>query len=377
MNSMKDVGIYRKAFPRVSETFIQEQSLSLTRYHPTFITCQLVKPIPQPCVALSEIDFWKVKQAFHILTTSARSFKAIEHLRKLALIHAHFGPDGIYAMRIAEQFKIPLIVTFHGHDITVSRKAMLRSGKIAYYQFLRHENELKQKASLFIAVSDYIRKKLIEFGYPPDKVILHYIGIDTQKFSPSTNIGEERYILCVGRHTPKKGIDTLLRAFARIAHHHPDVSLVQVGTGEMSHDLHTLAQQLGIEHRVRFLGAQSYDVVQNLMRNATIFALPSQMAEDGNSEGLPFVILEASASGIPVVSTWHSGIPEAVLNEQTGFLVPEKNDELFAEKLNALLEQPGQALDLGRQGRSFVCEHFDIRKQSIKLEALYDKAIAR
>jgi glycosyltransferase involved in cell wall biosynthesis len=374
---MKEVGIYRKAFPRVSETFIQEQTLSLSRYSPTFITCKLIRPIPQSCVALSENDFLRLKQAFHILTTSASPFKSSDRLQKLSLIHAHFGPDGIYAMRIAEQLKIPLIVTFHGHDITVSRQAMLRSGNLSYYQFLRCEKELKQKAARFIAVSGYIKKRLIDSGYPPDKIALHYIGIDTQKFSPSTHPGAERYILCVGRHTPKKGIDTLLRAFARIAHHHPDVSLVQIGTGEMSDSLQALSQQLAIAHRVRFLGAQPYDVVQNLMRNATIFALPSQTAADGNSEGLPFVILEASASGIPVVSTWHSGIPEAVLDEQTGLLVPEKNDDQLAEKLNQLLEQPQHAVNLGQQGRSFVCENFDIRKQSEKLEALYDQTIQR
>jgi glycosyltransferase involved in cell wall biosynthesis len=368
---MKNIGIYRRVFPLKSEAFIKEQTRNLLRYQPTFITNTLVNEIPFQNISLSQSDFLGIKQSLFLLTRSPRLLKQSSHLKKIDLIHAHFGPDGVYAMAVAEKLQIPFLVTFHGYDITISRKALWRKGKFLYYQLLFHEEELKRKAAAFIAVSQFIRSKLLEKNYPEEKIIQHYIGVDTAKFSPGKR-ADERYILCVGRHTQKKGIDTLLRAFAQVADKHPDVSLIQVGTGALTNELHTLVKTLGLEQRVRFLGAQTHETVLDLMRGAEIFALASQTAENGDCEGLPIVINEASACGIPVVSTKHSGIPEAILDGETGFLVAEKDDLTLAQKLNIILCDPALGEKMGRQGREFVCEKFDLFKQTLKLEAIYD-----
>lgn len=369
---MKDIGIYRKAFPRISETFIKEQAHNLLRYNPTFVTCTALDEIPFHHVSVSQNDFFKIKQYAYLLTRLPSLFSSLDSLKKLSLIHAHFGPDGVYAMALADRLKIPFLVTFWGYDITIKREALWRSESPLYYQLIWHEEELKRKASAFIAVSSFIRSKLLEKGYPEEKIIQHYLGVDLKKFSPVEQKTGDRYILCVGRHTDKKGIDVLLRAFAKIAEKHPSVSLIQVGTGEMSAILHSLAMQLGIDRRVRFLGAKPHEVVQDLMRHAEVFALPSQTAADGDSEGLPFVILEASACGVPIVSTWHSGIPEAVLDGETGFLVPERDDTALAEKLDILLSDRALGEEMGQRGREFVSDVFDICKQTAKLEAIYD-----
>lgn len=371
---MKNIGIYRRVFPLTSEAFIKEQSYNMMRYQPTFISNTLVQEVPFANVAISQNDLLGVKQAAFLLTRSPRLFKHFNSLNNLALIHAHFGPDGVYAMSLAEKLKVPLIVTFHGYDITLSRTALWRKGKFLYYQLIFNEEQLKQKTTKFIAVSNFIKNKLIEKNYPKDKIIQHYIGVNTQKFSPGEKAAA-RYILCVGRHTQKKGIDTLLRAFAKITHKHPEVSLIQVGTGTLSNTLYRLTKQLGIEHRVRFLGAQPHDVVLNLMRGAEVFALASQTAKNGDCEGLPIVINEASACGIPVVSTWHSGIPEAILDGETGLLVQEQDHTALAEKLDLLLSDRAMSEKMGQRGREFVCEMFDIQKQNSKLEAIYDSLI--
>ncbi|MFQ4140993.1 glycosyltransferase [Chlorogloeopsis sp. ULAP02] len=166
-----------------------------------------------------------------------------------------------------------------------------------------------------------------------------------------------------------------MKAFARIAKKYPDISLIQVGTGSMTVQLQALANELGISNQVRFLGAQPHEVIQKLMRNAEIFALPSQIANNGNSEGLPIVIMEAAACGIPVISTWHSAIPDVVLDGKTGFLVPEKDDKSLAEKIDILLCDRALGKKLGIQGRAWICENFDIRKQTHKLEKIYDSVI--
>ncbi|MBE9191004.1 glycosyltransferase [Gloeocapsopsis crepidinum LEGE 06123] len=371
---MKTIGIYRRVFPLTSEAFIKEQSYNMMRYQPTFISNTLLQDIPFSNIAVSQNDLLGIKQAAFLLTRSHKLFKDFDSLRNLALIHAHFGPDGVYAMSIAEELRVPLMVTFHGYDITISRTALWRKGKFLYYQLIFHEEELKRKATKFLAVSNFIKNKLLEKKYPKEKIIQHYIGVDIEKFSPGKK-SKERYILCVGRHTQKKGIDTLLRAFAKITNKHPEVLLIQVGTGTLSNTLHSLTKALGIEQRVRFLGAQPHEVVLNLMRGAEVFALASQTAKNGDCEGLPIVINEASACGIPVVSTWHSGIPEAILDGETGFLVQEKDDVALAEKLDILLSDCAIGEKMGQHGRQFTCEMFDIRKQTSKLEAIYDSLI--
>lgn len=373
---MKNIGIYRRVFPLRSEAFIKEQTQNLLQYRPTFITSTLVNEIPFPSISLSQSDFLGIKQSLFLLTRSSRLFQCFSNLKEVDLIHAHFGPDGVYAMALAEKLNIPFLVTFHGYDITISRKALWRKGKFLYYQLIFHEEELKSKAAAFIAVSQFIRSKLLEKQYPEEKIIQHYIGVDTAKFFPGKR-AEERYVLCVGRHTQKKGIDTLLRAFARVAHKHPDVSLIQVGTGTLTRELHALTKTLNLEDRVRFLGAQSHETVLKLMQGAEIFALASQTAENGDCEGLPIVINEASACGIPVVSTKHSGIPEAILDGETGFLVAEKDDIALSEKLDILISDVALGEKMGKQGREFVCEKFDLQKQTLKLEAIYDSFTAK
>jgi len=373
---MKPIGIYLRTFPRISEAFVTEQAHHLEQYEPTFIASTLLKETSLPHVALSQHDKFKLKQINYVLTRDPNLFR--NHwsvLSNLSLIHAHFGPNGVYAMPLAEKLKIPFLVTFHGYDITLTRKAIWRTGKLLYYQLIFYEEELKTKASAFIAVSNFIRNKLIEQGYPQEKIIQHYIGVDTVKFSPLSQKADERYILCVGRHTEKKGIDTLLRAFARIAAKHPDVTLLQVGQGSLTAKLQTLTKQLGLDRRVRFLGAQPHEKVLELMQQAEIFALPSQIAKSGECEGLPIVILEASACGVPVLSTYHSGIPEAVIDGETGFLVSEKDDKSLADKLDIVLSDRNFGEKMGQQGRELINERFDIRKQTAKLEGIYDSLV--
>jgi glycosyltransferase involved in cell wall biosynthesis len=375
MNVVNKVGIYRTVYPYISEAFITEQISAMKRYEPVVIMRKRLKEITADNIAISDYDFFGLKQKIFTLTRAMTVFPKKEIFSSLKLIHAHFGPDGVYAMSLAVKLGIPFIVTFHGFDITMSRKSLWLSKSPTIYQFLLHENELKKKCSVFLADSGFIRHKLIENRYPEEKIIQHYIGVDTQKFIPVNNKGNDRYILSVGRHVAKKGIDTLLRAFARIASKHPDVMLFQIGTGDMTDSLQSLSNILGIGERVRFLGAQPHASVRPLMQCAEIFCLPSQTADDGDSEALGIVFNEASSCGIPVVATWHGGIPEAVIDGETGLLVPEKDDGDLADKLDNLLSDRELGRKMGRRGREYVCEIFDVHKQTAKLEAIYDTVL--
>ena len=370
-----NVGIYTTVFPVYSHMFINEQISNLKRYKPLVILRTKLEETDFPNVSISEGDFYSIKQKLFALTRNTCFFGLKKELSNLNLIHAHFGPDGTYAMALANKLNIPFLVTYHGLEVTFSRKAMCLTFKPNIYHFILHERELMEKATFFIAVSRFIEKKIIEKGYPKQKIIQHYIGVDTEKFVPSVNNAANRYIFCVGRHTERKGIDTLLIAFSRVCKKHSDVSLIQAGKGPESENLKKLAQSLGIGNRVHFLGALPHKRIVNLMRNAEIFALTCQRAKDGDMESLGIVFNEASACGIPVVSTLHGGISEAVLHGKTGLLSEEKDYKAIAENLDILLNDKPLARQMGMNGRDFTCEMFDIRKQTRKLETIYDRVV--
>jgi colanic acid/amylovoran biosynthesis glycosyltransferase len=374
---MRKIGIYRTAYPLASEAFITQQASAMTRYSPFFLVRSKRGPVDFDHIALSDGRAGRLRVLLFAATHLAVLMGSTARLRGLSLLHAHFGPDGVCIMPLARKLRIPLIVTFHGGDCTMAPSSLWLSGKLYNYHFLLQEERLKKQAALFLAVSGFLRGRLLDKGYPEEKVKLHYIGVDTERFTPAERVGDERYILCVGRHAAVKGIDVLLRAFSRVAGRHKAVSLIQVGEGSLTGALHRLAHTLGIAGRVRFLGAQPHERIVALMRGATVFSLPSQKAANGESEALGIVFNEASACGVPVVATRHGGIPEAVRDGETGFLVAEGDDIGLAEGLDALLSDASLAGRMGRRGREYACETFDLRRQTRALERIYDEIAGR
>lgn len=374
MTALAEVGIYRSNFGLPSEAFLVEQVGALERYRPLVLTRAAAGEAPFDVLSLRDQPLGRLREPAFALTRDARLFGAADRLRRLALVHAHFGPDGVFALGITQRLAIPLVVTFHGFDATVTRASLCAKRKWYALQFVAREAQLRREATRFIAISQFIRSCLLERGYPAEKIVQHYIGVDTSKFSPGTR-SADRYVLCVGRMAAKKGLDTLLRAFARIAQRHPSVRLVHVGSGPLDAELRALAASLGIVDRIDLRGSLPHDEVLALMRGAEVFALPSRRAHDGDSEGLGIVFNEASACGIPIAATLHGGIPEAVLHGETGLLSPENDDEGLADHLDLLLGDRALAAQLGRRGREYVCDVFDLHKQTRTLETIYDDAI--
>ncbi len=372
---MKAVGIYRTVFPLPSETFIDQQARALRQFRPVMLNRTALGPTDLNQLALNKMPSGGLRAPLFALTGSPRLFGAGLKSENLSLIHAHFGPDATYALPLARSLGVPLVVTFHGFDCTMNRHDLLRSGRYSDWRYLLYEKHVRNQATRFIAVSRFIERVLKKQGYPQEKIIQHYIGVDTEKFKPIDERLASSYILCVGRHTKKKGIETLLRAFARIASKYPGVELVQVGSGTLTEELKQVASELGLGSRVRFLGAKSSEDVRELMQRCTLFSLPSQTAETGDSEALGMVFNEASACGVPIVSTRHGGIPEAVLHGETGILVNERDDVALAEAIDQILGDPSLGKRLGGRGREYVCDVFDLAKQTAKLETIYESLL--
>jgi glycosyltransferase involved in cell wall biosynthesis len=211
-------------------------------------------------------------------------------------------------------------------------------------------------------------------GFPPARTRIHYIGVDCRRFS-LRDIAEERpIILHVARLVEVKGTVHLLRGFARLGDRHAE--LVIIGDGPLAKQLAAEAATLGIAARVRFLGALPQAEVLGWMRQAAMLVLPSVRTSTGRIEGLGMVVLEAAASGVPVIGSDIGGIPEAVIDGETGFLVPERDEAALASRMALLLDDAAMRHRMGFAARALMERKFDLVGQTRALESLYDEVLA-
>lgn len=295
-------------------------------------------------------------------------------VRKLnpVLIHAHFGPDGVSALPLARKLRVPLLVTFHGADVTLKDEYARRSIRGRYKRhrkYLRHREALQREGRLFIAVSEFIREKLLEQGFPPEKTVVHYNGVDTKAFRSRPAVPREPVVLFVGRLVEKKGCEYLIRAMGRLRATVPDLELVVIGTGPLRAPLERLAGKT--LRRYRFLGIQPPENVRDWMNRARVLSVPSVTARSGNSEGFGLVFAEAQAMGLPVVSFANGPIPEVVAHGETGFLADERDWKALAGYIMRLIESETLWQQFSQRGVERVRSMFDLRSQTRVLEEVY------
>jgi len=290
--------------------------------------------------------------------------------KKFDIIHCHFGPNGIIGAYLKEVgINSKLITTFHGYDMSMF---ISNHGEGIY-------KNLFLRGDLFMPISEHWKKKLIEMGCEEGKIIVHRMGIDVEKFefSERRKTGTIK-ILSVGRLVEKKGHEYAIKALAKVVNKNgKDIIYRIVGDGPLKDKLMSLAEELGIEDCVEFMGNVEDEELLKLYKESHIFILPSVTASDGDQEGIPVVLMEAQAMGLPVISTYHSGIPEVVIDGKSGFLVPEKDVDALAEKMEFLVEHPELWSEMGRHGREFVEKHYDIRRLNKRLVEIYQNLIRK
>lgn len=275
------------------------------------------------------------------------------HLRSTSVVHAHFGPDGARVARAARLARRPLVVTFHGYDATIPAATL----GIDY-------SPLFGVAARLIAVSEFIGRKLVGAGAPPEKVTVIPLGIPLARESARAATG--KHLLFVGRLVPKKGCADLLKALSGVSDAPP---LMVIGDGPLRRELERLAESLRV--RASFLGARDPRYVADAMAASIAVCAPSRTAPTGDQEGLPIAVMEAAAARRPVVGYRSAGIPEAVVHGETGLLAPEGDIEGLARCLNTVAHDPALAKRLGAAGRQRVEELFDIDQRIEQLENLY------
>jgi colanic acid/amylovoran biosynthesis glycosyltransferase len=288
--------------------------------------------------------------------------------RPADLMHVYFGHTGVHLLPFIQEWESPCVVSFHGMDIQP------RPDQPGYDAQMQ---ELLRTVPLVLARSRSLIERLEQLGCPSEKLRLNRTGIPLDDFPPivrSTPPEGEWHLVQACRLVEKKGLVTSLRAFARFRSRYPKARFTLAGEGPMKDEITSLARELGIASAVELCGFLSQQQLAELYGRAHVFIHPSEMPPDQNQEGVPNSMLEAMATGLPVLATRHGGIPEAVTHEQNGLLVAEKDvDGLFAGMLQVTA---GESLrvSLGESASRTVREEFEHGKQVEKLENYYDEA---
>ncbi|MGC2160387.1 MAG: glycosyltransferase [Silvibacterium sp.] len=373
--------LFRSELLPVSETFIAGQAAALMRYEPWFAG---LKRVPGG-LALDEARVIAVGQKNSLREKLARRIYlqtgyAPEFLRRIAaarpeLVHAHFATDACAALAIEERLRVPMMVTLHGYDVTSEDDALRASS--AGRAYLQRRESLWERARVFVCVSEWIRRKALERGFPEEKLWVHPIGIDVDGFcpdaarAPGDSRVKEPLVLFVGRLVEKKGCAYLLRAMRAVEARLPETRLVVVGDGPLRGALE--AEAHATLRCCEFVGAQPADAVKQWMWRAAVVAVPSVVAANGDAEGLCLVVCEAQAMEVPVVGFRGPGIE--VVDGETGLLVAERDEVALAEAILTLLKDEALAARMGAAGRVRVERLFNLRRQTALLEEKYDAVL--
>ena len=278
---------------------------------------------------------------------------------------AEYGQTGARVADGCALAGVPLIVHFHGNDASV--RSVLAE----------HDNyrRLFQVAAAVVGVSKAMCAKLIALGAPPEKVHFNPYGVDCNAFQVSDAGSAPPTMLAVGRLVEKKAPHLTILAFADVHRGHPDARLRIIGDGPLMGPCQDLVEALRLRDAVTFLGEQDAGVIAAEMRHARCFVQHSVEAQNGDSEGTPLAILEAGASGLPVVSTRHAGIVDVVIEHETGFLVPELDIQGMARAMRRLVAEPGIAGRMGRAARYRIKSRYTVQRHIDHLWAIIEAAI--
>jgi colanic acid/amylovoran biosynthesis glycosyltransferase len=278
---------------------------------------------------------------------------AVLSLLRPTVVLAEYGPTGVQVREACGNLGIPLVVHFHGYD--ASRADVLRCYQAGYAA-------LFQDAAAIVVPSANMAARLVALGADPQKVRCNRYGVDCRLFQGQRSSRSEPCFLAVGRFVDKKAPQLTILAFANVSREVPAARLRMIGDGPLLESCRVLVERLGLQQAVRFLGAQTPAIVRQEMQRARVFVQHSVRASSGDSEGLPNTILEAGAAGLPVVATRHAGIPEIVIDNQTGILVDEHDVAGMSAAMTSLLCDPTRAERFGRSARQRIQNHFSIER---------------
>lgn len=286
------------------------------------------------------------------------------------VIHCHFGPNGNKGALI-KKYLFPesiLATTFHGYDLTVEVNS-----DNCHHPY----SQLFELCDLFLPISERWQRRLIELGCPAQKIKVHHMGVDIGRFAPDTdkNSDKDVEVISIARLSEKKGLQYGIRALKRVKDNYPNLHYSIIGDGPLRQTLEALIAELGLSDNVSLLGWKDQEEVVQLLAQSDILLAPSVTSVNGDQEGIPVVLMEAMAMKVPVISTWHSGIPELVKDKVSGLLVSERDTDAIAQSLILLANSQKMRTEMGFNGRKFIEENFNVRNLNYELTELFERLV--
>lgn len=281
------------------------------------------------------------------------------------VVLAEYGTTAAEILHFVHVLQIPLVVHFHGFDASI--KEVVKENMEKYRKVFKY-------ASSIISVSNVMTQKLIGFGCPEFKIIKNCCGPNDHFFDLNPEYMKP-VMVSVGRFVEKKAPHLTILAFSEALKKFPNAKLRMAGDGILKPICLDLVKYLKIEGSVTFLGVLSPEEIMEEMKNALVYVQHSKTAVNGDMEGTPVGILEAQAAALPVISTYHAGIPDVVIHGETGFLVNESDVTAMAYFMVKILESHSEAKKMGEAGRKRIRENFTMEKhisiiQKVLLEAV-------
>ncbi|MGO4913028.1 glycosyltransferase [Leeuwenhoekiella sp. W20_SRS_FM14] len=306
------------------------------------------------------------EKCIDVPTKQLRAANLVKSLKKhqIDVVLVQYGNHAHHLMPVFEQLNIAVVVHFHGYDASV--KSVILSTNTYKEVFAR--------STYILAVSNKMERMLLDLGCLKEKLILNTYGPNPSFLKVNPNYSTKN-ILSVGRFVDKKAPHLTLIAFSKVLEKHTDAVLLMAGSGMLYNACVDLSQALGCFDSVRFLGVIEPKAFQEELSRVRCFVQHSKTALNGDMEGTPVAVLEASAAGVPVVSTYHAGIPDVILHRETGLLSKEGDVEAMADNLIELLDNKDLAQKLGSAGKERITAHFSMDLYIRRLEEVLLRAV--
>lgn len=280
---------------------------------------------------------------------------------KIDVILIEYGTHAYNLLPILKSVDIPTVVHFHGFDAGVKE----------VIEACDNYKEVFKIAKRVIAVSKVMCQMLLELGCPEEKLVYNVYG-PNPRFENVTPGFNKLQFLSVGRFTDKKAPYYTILGFKKVVEDFPDVKLLMAGKGELLDVCKNLVRYFNLQDDVKFLGVINQDEYLGLLEESLAYVQHSITTSSGDMEGTPLSILEASCSGLPIISTFHAGIPDVIIDQKTGLLYQEHDVKGMADGMKLLLKNKNLAKEIGQAGKERVKKHFSMDRHINRLQEILE-----
>lgn len=364
VQSRPTVALFSPSANEISETFIRAHrdniDADIKFYTNGHIPTQLGD---QPILRFKyQLQYFLEKKIRGDIGLSLNEFVLLKSLQeqKPDVVLCEYGDTAHHSLNVIKRLGIPMLVYFHGYDLSMYR-TISDNGEYA---------DVIGYASKLFVVSKTMEKKIRSFGAKSEQVVYNPYGPNEDYFNVNRSSKPKQQFIAAGRFTNKKAPHLTILAFRKVLEKYPKAKLIMAGDGNLHQVCRDLIKYYSIGKSVELPGVFNKKQLKMWLRQSAAFVQHSVTAENGDQEGTPVAILEALASGTPVVSTKHTGINDIIVNGKTGYLVDEYDVDDMASKMILILDDPAKSKEIGTAGREFVRQNLTFKRHMEKINQI-------